>query len=321
MISGLSGFVLNAFSIIVLSAVLVIVLTSILLMTDLWQRLNLSANDRRRTLWLIVLAPWLVGLLATVIVVTLSQPEITALFSGNFIHWHHLNEFSWDSWHGVLVLSAIALLALMLIRVVRRVVAVSQTVELLSEFSYERPDGVLELDSSAHAAFTAGVGKPQCYMTRALIDELDQREYEVIRVHEMSHVQSRDPAHRAWFFVLAGLYPTVIARFLNSQMVTATEQLADARVVDENPDRAFIARVLLKVHCLVKQSAPIKQPAMGICQFGADSIEQRIEYLLSANDKSGFSFAIAFAILSLMALGCAMGADVLHHAIELPWQH
>ena len=271
MISGLIGFTLNALSIIVLSAVLVIVLTSVLLMTDLWQRLSLSANDRRRTLWLIVFAPWLVGIFATIIVVTLSQPEIAVLFSGNFIHWHHLNEFSLNSWHGVLVLSAIALLALMLIRVARRVAAVSQTVELLSEFSHDRSDGVLELDSSTHAAFTAGVAKPQCYMTRALIDELDQREYEVIRIHEMSHVQSRDPARRAWFFVLAGLYPTVIARFLNSQMVTATEQLADAQVADKNPDRAFIARVLLKVHRLVKQSAPINQPAMGICQFGAEA--------------------------------------------------
>lgn len=321
MISGLAGFMLNAFSIIVLSAMLVIVLTSVLLMTDLWQRLNLSANDRRRTLWLIVLAPWLVGALATIIVVVLSQPAIAILFDSNFIHWHHLNEFHWNSWHGLLVLTALALVILMLVRVIQRVAAVAKTIELLSAFSRERPDGVLELDSEAHAAFTAGVSNPRCYMTSALIDELDHNEYEVIRIHEMSHVTSRDPAHRAWFFVLAGLYPAIMARFLMSQMITATEQIADAQVVVENPDRAFIARVLLKVHKLVKQAAPINQSAMGICQFGADSIEQRINYLLSENDKSTFSTLVAFTLLAILALACAMGADALHHAIELPWQH
>ena len=321
MINGLIGFMLNAFSIIVLSATMVIVLASVLLMTDLWQRLNLSASDCRRALWLIVLAPWLVGAFATFIVVALSQPEIALLFQGDFIHWHHLNEFYWNSWHGLLVLTALALLALMLFRVIRRIQSVNQTVALLSEYSRVRADGVLELDSDTHAAFTVGVGKPQCYMTRALIDALDEDEYEVIRVHEMSHVQSRDPARRAKFFVLAGLYPTVIARFLMSQMITVTEQLADAQVVDSNPDRAFIARVLLKAHRLVKQSAPINQTAMGICQFGADSIEQRISYLLSAEHRQAFSPVVAFVVLAFLSLACAMGTDVLHHAIELPLQH
>ena len=321
MISGLAGFALNAFSIIVLSAVLVILFTSILLMTDIWQRLNLSANDRRRSLWLIVMAPWLVGALATVIVVLLSQPGVAVLFSSDLIHWHHLNEFYWNSWHGVLVLTALALVVLLLAQVFRRIAAISQTVELLSEFSSDRADGVLELDSDTHAAFTVGINSPRCYMTRALINELDEREYEVIRIHEMSHVQSRDPARRAWFFVLAGLYQTVIARFLMAQMITATELLADARVVVEIPDKAFIARVLLKAHRLVKQAAPIDQPAMGICQFGADSIEQRISYLLSDEDSKRFSLVVAGAILALLALSCAMGADALHHAIELPLQH
>ena len=150
---------------------------------------------------------------------------------------------------------------------------------------------------------------------------IDHDEYEVIRIHEMSHVTSRDPARRAWFFVLAGLYPSVLARFLMSEMITATEQIADAQVVDANSDRALIARVLLKVQRLVKQAAPINQPAMGICQYGTDSIEQRINYLLSESDKTAFSFVVAFTLLGLLSLACAMGADALHHAIELPWQH
>ena len=197
-----------------------------------------------------------------------------------------------------------------------------QTVELLSEFSHARPDGVLELDSDTPAAFTAGVGQPRCYMTRALIEALEDREYQVIRIHELSHMQSRDPARRAWFYVLAGLYPSVIARFLMSQMITATEQLADAHVAAEVPDRAFIARVLLKAHRLVRCAVPTQQQShVGICQFGVDSIEQRVSYLLSDRDSTSLSFIGTCAALLSLSIACALGIDALHHAIELPWQH
>lgn len=322
MISGLPGFILNGFSIIVLSAALVIVLTSIVLTTSLWQRLNLSALDRRRALWLVVLCPWLVGTMAMLIVVSLSQPEIATLFASELIHWHHLNDFHWNSWHGVLVLTAIALVVLMLMQVISRIATVGQTVELLSEFSRARPDGVLELDSDTPAAFTAGVRHPCCYMTRALIEALDNREYQVVRIHELSHVQSRDPARRAWFYVLAGLYPAVIAHFLMSQMITATEQLADAHVAVEVPDRAFIARVLLKAHRLLKRAVPAEQQShVGICQFGVDSIEQRVSYLLSDRDSTSLSFIGTCAVLVSLSVACALGIDALHHAIELPWQH
>lgn len=165
------------------------------------------------------------------------------------------------------------------------------------------------------------MGFLNCYMTRALIEELDADEYDVIRIHEFYHVQAKDPAKRAQFYVLAGLFPPVIARFLMSQMITATEQAADFSAVAKYPDRAFIARVLLKVHHLGRRCSAISQPSMGVCQFGADSIEQRIHFLLSDTNYGSFSIVPVIVIFLLLAIGCAIGADALHHVIELPWQH
>ena len=321
MISGSIGFFLNAFSITLLAAVLVIALTSILLLFDFWQRLKLSAAGRRRALWMIVLAPWIAGLLTTLIVVTLSQPGIAILFESDIIHWHHLKEFYWNSWHGGLVVAMLILFALMLSRLLRRINSVAKTIDLLSELSGSRADGVLELDSDICAAFTAGVKNPHCYMTRALIEQLNETEYDVIRIHEMAHVDSKDPANRALFYVLAGLFPAAIAHFLMSQMITATEQIADAKVTESNSDRAFIARVLLKVHRLSSPSSIVTEPTMGICQFGIDSIDLRIRYLLSENQGSRFSFVIAIVLIGMLAFVCALSIDALHHAIELPWQH
>ena len=119
MISGIIGFSLNAFSITLLAAVLVIGFTSILLLSDSWRHLRLSAFGRRRALWLVVLAPWLVGMLTTAIVVTLSQPNIAVLFDADVIHWHHLSDFYWNSWHGALVFAMLILFGLMLSRLLR----------------------------------------------------------------------------------------------------------------------------------------------------------------------------------------------------------
>lgn len=321
MTSGIVGFLLNAVSITMLAAVLVIVLLTIFLLTDIAELSQFSAPDRQLLLWIIVLTPWVVGVLTTVIVVVASQSEIAASFSGSFIHWHHLSEFNWNSWHGMLVLSMLVIAVLMVARVIRRLHGVNKSIDLLKEFSEERQDGILELESDSYAAFTAGVRKPNSYMTTALINQLDANEYAVIRIHEISHVESRDPARRAWFFVMAGLFPSVIARFLISQMVTATEQLADSRVVQEYSDRAFIARVLLKVHRLTKQSVNRFGSTVDVCHFGTDSIEQRIHYLLSERERKSISLVIIISLMLVLAAGCALTADSLHHALELPWQH
>ncbi len=321
MITGLPGFLLNSFSIILLSAIVIILLTSLVLATNAWYRMKLSAEDRAGMLWLVVLSPWMVGLLATFIVVAFSQPALSIPLNNKLIHWHHLSEFYVSSWHGFLVLTMVALGVVLLARVVLRVIVLNQATTLLTQFSGFRTDGMLELDSDSYAAFTAGIRKPQGYITRALLDELDPLEYEIIRNHELSHVQSRDPARKAWFQILTGFYPAGISRFLRAQMVIVTEQIADSQVVQICPDKASIARALLKVQRLCKQSPLPISAALNVCHFGADSIEQRINYLLSDNKNQPLSLPLVFSTIAILSLGCALGADSLHHAIELTLQH
>ena len=321
MISGLLGLLLNVFSVALLSAVVIILLFSLVLTTEIWNRFNLSAQDKQSVLWLLALAPWAVGALATIIVFTFSSSNLPILLNIDLIHWHHLNEFYIGSWHGFLVFTMIVLGVVMLTQVVRKVIAVNQAAELLSQFAKGRPDGMMELDSDAYSAFTAGIKDPQCYITRALLLELDPLEYKIIHYHEMSHVRSRDPLRKAWFQILAGFYPSVISRFLLSQMVTAIEQIADSRVVKDCPDKAMIARTLLKVQRLTMRSPHCGSQLANAFHFGAESIEQRINYLLSDSKTKPLSYSVVIVIASILALGFALGADSLHHAIEMTLQH
>lgn len=321
MISGLPGFLLNAFSIILLSALVIILLISLLLGMKSWRTLVLSAEDRKWALWIVVISPWLIGVMATSLVVLLSQPKISARFNNEWVHWHHLSEFTLTSWHGYLVLAMIVFAVIMLARVLRRVVTLNNTTMILSAFSSARDDGVLELDSDACAAFTAGIRRPKCYMTRALIDQLSSREYEVIRLHELTHARFHDPARKALFQVLSSFFPSPVARVLNAQMSTAMEQVADARVAESVADKAFIARALLKVKRLAGRAAVLPPAGLEACHFGIDSVEQRIRYLLSEDETTPLSLVVVFALMVVLALTCALGADALHHAIELSLHH
>lgn len=321
MISGMPGFLLNAFSIISLSAVIIILLISLLLSMNCWRTLEVSAEDRKLALWLLVFSPWLIGVAATSLVILLSQPKIAVLFNNEWVHWHHLSDFTLTSWHGYLVLAMIVLAVIMLARVLRRVVTLNNTTMVLSAFSSARDDGVLELDSDACAAFTAGIRKPKCYMTRALIDQLNSREYEVIRLHELSHARFHDPARKALFQILSSFFPAPVARVLNAQMATAMEQVADARVAERVMDKAFIARALLKVKRLAGRASVLPPAGLEACHFGIDSVEQRIRYLLSEDETPPLSVAVVFALIVVLAAACALGADALHHTIELSLSH
>ena len=321
MISGPLGLFLNAFSVTLMSALIIILLFSLLLTTDIWNHVNLSARDRHRVLWFLVLAPWVIGAIATLIVFTLSASSLSVLSDSDLVHWHHLSEFHVGSWHGFLVFIMVVRGGLMLLRVVNKVIAVNQSAEMLSQFAKSRADGMRELDSESYAAFTSGIKHPACYITRALVSELDPLEYEIIRQHEMSHADSKDPARKAWFQIMAGFYPAVISRFLLSQMVTAIEQIADSRVAETCKDKAAIARTLLKVQRLSMRPLGSDSLFTGTCHFGAESIEQRINYLLSEDPKQSLSYSLVIIITVLLAIGCALGADSLHHAIELTLQH
>lgn len=321
MITGVAALLLNTFSITMLSAVVVMLVISVAFTTGIWQRWNFSAEDRRRGLWFLVLSPWLIGLIATVIVLSMSWLENQQAFTNRLVHWHHLLTFTFVSWHGYLLLTIFALALMMILRVLKRVLALQVTTRTLDSLAIAGSDDVHILDSDSYAAFTTGLTSPRCFMTRALKERLNEREYEVIRLHEYSHVQQNDPAQKAWFQIFAGFFPELVARFLNVQLATAIEQIADSNVAHVIQDRAFIARALLKVKRLTDSAFPATGDGELLCHFGLNSTELRIRYLLSDEERSPLPFALVFTGIVILAIGCAMGMDTVHHAIESSLLH
>ncbi|MEX2367435.1 MAG: M56 family metallopeptidase [Pseudohongiellaceae bacterium] len=300
---------------------LIIIFVSLALRWNLLTLDRLTAEARLAALWWLVLTPWLIGVSATGIVMLLSSPEVSGFTGSDFIHWHHPSAFALNSWHGYFVFAMVALVFVMGLSVARRLREAASLVKTLELMSIQRPDGVMVLDTDIPAAFTAGMMRPRCYMTSALIAALKADEYAIIRFHEMVHVRRGDPSRKMLFQLLAAFYPSRIAQILNSQMAVSMEQSADTIVAGERNDRAGIARTLLKVRRLVMSLPHGTKAEIGVCHFGLDDIESRIRYLLAEYKGNTLPVFPVLVLLLIAAAVCATGADAVHHAVEISMQH
>lgn len=321
MITGFLGFVLNAFSIIVLSAVTVIALVSFAFYFRAINLQRFSAESRQIGLWILVCSPWLIGLLSSAIVLLLSTPLISSFVGNQFVHWHHPTEFALNSWHGYFVSIMLGMAILMALRACFHVVKSSTTISTLSAMSSAGPEGVRILDTNTAAAFTAGIKDPSCYMTSALLDEINAEEFAIIRLHEMAHIKRSDPLKKTLFHLLTTFFPAPIATSFNQAMTTAMEQSADAAVANDYHDKAIIAKTLLKVRQLVVQDFTDQFRVPQICHYGLDNIDQRIRYLLADQKGDEVPMLWVLGFIGLLAISCALGTDTIHHAIEISLHH
>lgn len=321
MITGLFGFVLNAFSIIVLSAVTVIALISLAFYFRSIGLQRFTAESRQTGLWILVCSPWLIGLMSAAIVLLLSTPIVSNSVGNQFVHWHHPTEFALNSWHGYFVSIMLGMAILMALRAGFHVVKSSTTISTLSAMSSPGPEGIRILETNTAAAFTAGIKDPSCYMTSALLDEINAEEFAIIRLHEMAHIKRNDPLKKTLFHLLTTFFPASIAISFNQAMTTAMEQSADAAVANDHHDKAIIAKTLLKVRRLVVQDFTDQFHAPQICHYGLDNIDLRIRYLLADQKGDEVPMLWVLGFIGLLAIGCALGTDTIHHAIEISLQH
>jgi Zn-dependent protease with chaperone function len=321
MITGLPGFLLNSLSIIVMSAVIIMALISLALYLHRMPLHRLTAKSRQSALWILIGSPWLIGVLAAVIVMVSSAPVAAKFTSNQWVHWHHPAEFSMNSWHGYFVFSMLSLALFMFLRAGMRAVKSIYAIRTLLALSSDGPDGVRILDTNAATAFTAGIRKPDCFMTSALLNQITDDEYKIIHLHETAHIQHKDPVKKTLFHLLTTFFPARLALAFNQSMTTAMEQCADAVVVSKLHDTAAIARTLLKVRRLAVRELTDHLCIPQVCHYGLDNIDQRIRYLLADQKGHDISVMLTLTVISLLAIACALGADSIHHAIELSLNH
>lgn len=348
MIVGELAILLNLLSIMALAVLLIIGFVSVGVMitrfkTTLSSSPDYSASSRRRMLWLLALSPWLVGLLAASLAI-LSGTGVFAIVTSDIFelfHWHHPQEFTFNSWHGLSLCFALSCASFLMIQNVKYLLVNRHQIKWLQSLSKPDQNNIYLLDAEVPTAFTAGYYQPQCYMTSALRKELTLEEYTIIQLHENAHAKRADPLKKWFFQLLTSFYPLGASRQLNQAMSLAMEQCADATVSKVVIDKSKIAATLLKIKRLsvghfmsILDSGPIEDNT--VCYFGSDqsvssgiasgnlssdNLSDRIRYLLNDDQKNTVPLLLVVSVVITLSLFCAMSADLFHHAIEYSLAH
>lgn len=314
MILGALAVFLNFLSVLTLGVLLVIIAVSVFMVLKPVALVHYTAKSRRLLLWLIVSSPWFVGPTTTVLAL-MPRSHHSSNVDGLF-RWHHIDEFLFYSWHGLVMVLAVFCLSFLLIRGANRLWINSRQVQLLHALAEPDKNDFYQLSADVPMAFTAGYLRPKCYMTSSLRQQLSADEYKIIQLHENEHAIRLDPLKKWVFQILTSFFPLPVSRKLNQMMVLAVEQCADLAVASSIKDKSLIAMALLKVHRLTQVSA--KRPLLDkvICHYGSDHVSERIGYLLADEKEKALPTFILILVAVLTAIICAVVTDFSHHAIE-----
>lgn len=321
MIFGKLAILFNLISIMVFSVLLIIFTLSIIVKWKLEKLSMYSVSSRRRVLWFVALSPWLFGFLAASLAI-LSGSEYSP-FPQNFdlLHWHHAQEFTFNSWHGLSMIVPSFYISILFVRKIYSLMTNNRQIKLLHALAERDENDCYQLEADAATAFTAGYLSPRCYITTALRRQLNSEEYTIVQLHEKEHARRSDPLKKWFFQLFTAFFPKTISQKLNQLMSLVMEQCADLAVNYEFSDKSLIAQTLLKVRRLAVKPYENSLDADAVCHYSNDNIEERICFLLSDQKSKVFPILIFIFAAATMSILCALSIDIFHHTIESTLSH
>lgn len=182
---------------------------------------------------------------------------------------------------------------------------------------------VLQVDGAEAVALTTGFLRPRTFVSRGLVDALEDDELTALLAHERAHVRRREPLRR-WLARVGTrpLWPAARRAILRA-VVLSSEQVCDAAAARETGPEA-VARAILRVEALARRvrdrTAPTDAPSL-VAGFGDGALDARIEALLGPATAAPPRRLAAVGWLGGSAIAVVALASVLHHAAEHLLQH
>lgn len=315
MIEGQSAVWLNTLTISILAFFIASLIVSIIASLFAQKLLNIEVSSRKSLLWLLVLMPWLTGAGVAFFFLDIHVFSNIVMVEAVYTHWHHMDVFTWASWHGAsLVVTLIFCITLLVIKVIQLKFHCNEVANLTS-FSKSLNEGVFEVELLESNAFTTGFFNKKCFITSGMLQKMNKQEMSVIMAHEKAHARMNDPLKKWLFGIFTAFFVPSLAARLKLHMTLAMEQTADRTVVNGGFASVFVANTLLKVTRLNILYSSVKSCDL-TANFGTDVLEQRIHYLLGLSELKP-SNKVVMAIFVILTLGvCLFSIDGLHHLIE-----
>jgi len=324
MIVGNWAVFLNLASAAVTAFLCVVILISFF-HTSLCKKLaTFQFSIRKYILWFIISSPWWISLLCTAVFWQAQQNSMSNWWQG-LAHWHHLNIFSLYSWHSVLLISAVYLMASASLHAFFNLNRHRTAMSSLLALSNTQPhrgypnQSVYIIEHPVPEAFTVGFFNPKVYITSGL-QALDEKTVQIVVQHELAHLKALDPLFKTLFNLFGWCFTAPTRGALQQSYTALTEQIADVGAT-QHFDNLDVAQALINVARLQQQQHAINDNIY-ISHFSNEQISQRIQTLLTPLPPTPKLLLIitllSFVIIALFTLSTA---DSVHHLIETFFIH
>lgn len=170
-----------------------------------------------------------------------------------------------------------------------------------------------EISSEAPFAVTAGLWRPQIYVTSGLLHLLDNTSKSAVLAHEAAHVRRRDPLMKLLAELLSAFHLPKTRQALLADLSLACEQACDGEAAVSVGDRTAVADALVKLGRLVSDGSPTGTAA--VARFGEGSITARVHALLEAPKPLPWLPSARLTVAVGLVLAAILSAP-LHHATE-----
>lgn len=331
MLVGNVAITLNLLSIAVLTFAISVALVAVISLFTLPRLVQLTFGIRKLFLWALVTAPWWVVISCIAFLWPRQQDVFPSVWLNELAHWHHIDIFSFTSWHAITLFSAFAYLLWSITKTVHIRKKQSSAMASLISLSDIDPKAIIgkqgyySLPMTIPTAFTSGLLNPKIYVTSALIAKVSEQELDIIVRHEMAHVDARDPMFKVVFATFAAFFPSTVTGNLVKQFTLLTEQLADSAATKEY-DNLDVAQTLINVARIQRSGDSIATSlscdGLQTSYFGNDQTSLRVQGLISPMvPSSRLAIRLAFILVAFTPLLAASTVDSLHHFIETFFTH
>ena len=170
-----------------------------------------------------------------------------------------------------------------------------------------------EIVSEAPFAVTAGLWRPQVYVTTGLLQLLDSTSRRAVLAHEAAHVRRRDPLMKLLAELCSAFHLPGTRAALVADHSLYCELACDEAAAVSLGDRTAVADALVKLGRLVSDCTPTDTPA--IAHFGEGRISTRVHALLNAPKPRPRLPSTGVTVMASLILAVLLSAP-LHHATE-----
>jgi len=143
---------------------------------------------------------------------------------------------------------------------------------------YDAHNGVHLVESDWPIALTAGLRRPQVFVSSRLTTSLPADMLEVIFAHERAHARRRDGLKQCLVGIASLTHLPWVRRRLRADLALACEQACDEEAALRVGDRLLVAQTLLAVERLFMGSTP---PQALATAFADSHVVERVEALLA----------------------------------------